>query len=37
MINYVKKNKTRKRLPKREYFCKKCNGWHITSEKTKWK
>lgn len=34
MINFIKKKKTRKRLPKRSYFCDDCKGWHITSEIT---
>ena len=32
VINYIRRNKNRKKFPVRSYFCNKCNAWHITSE-----
>ena len=34
-INKIKRTSHRSKIPKREYFCKKCNAFHITSRKTK--
>lgn len=32
-INLIKKNSSRSHIPKRAYFCKQCNKWHLTSYK----
>lgn len=35
-IRLAKKNKNHsKKIPLRKYFCKYCNAWHTTHEKTK--
>ena len=32
-IERIQKKSNRDKIPQRAYFCKKCNGWHLTSHK----
>ena len=32
VLNYIKDNANRKKVPVRAYYCKPCEGWHFTSQ-----